>query len=837
MNRKVTQSKNLCWWAFFLAIIIGAITLAPIVIADNGYFTYYGDFCAQEIPFNIHLHEMVRSGQLGWDWNTDLGANILGSYSFYTIFSPFFWLTLLLPSEAIPFTFAPLLVLKFAFASFTSYFWLSRFTKDKRFAVLGGLLYAFSGFSIYNLFFFHFHECIVFFPLILLGIELLLTENKHLPLILAVTINAVVNYWFFIGEVVFTIIYFCVRISSPEFSQKLKKFLFVAIDSLLGVLIAAVTLIPAVLAVMGNPRTAFPENLLNGLDLWVYSYETTIPAIIANFFLPSDLPSVNSMFYDKNHIFSSVAGWLPLFGMSGVIAYVRARKKDWLSTMIIVCTVFALVPILNSSFALFNDMYYCRWFYMFDLILALATVLSIEHMPKEDAQHIDFKKGLIPASVVSILLILILAFTPTYLRKKDEWEIGLTKGSHIFIAGAILGVICIALTFIIWKIQNNKNFFRYTLVLTALVCAVYGAVFLKFGYNENDEHKELISCLKKTQVDVILPEMKDEENFARFDFYECLSNINMVWELPSIQCFHSVVPVSIMEFYPKAIGVERTVRSNPMQEDYELRSLLSVKWLYIEKDLDGGDPMPGYSLIKKKAGFKIFENDNYIPMGFTYDSYISENDFYDIKVENRSQALLSAIVLPESVANRYSDYLPEYKNIESIERDFEQYEKNVKKLNKNASNLFKASSYGFICEIDLDKDNLVFFSVPYDRGWTAYVNGVETAIEKVNVGFMAVLAPKGSNTIEFKYETPGLKIGMIISISALVITTAYMIILKKKKNNSDIIVNVKQENKKINEIEVDDTPIEEDLTIIRKPEDVPKIEGGEEIKAKIYPEL
>jgi hypothetical protein len=66
---------------------------------------------------------------------------------------------------------APLLVLKTACAALTAYMYLARFVRDRAYAVLGSLLYAFSGWMMYNVFFNHFHEAAVFFPLLLLGIE------------------------------------------------------------------------------------------------------------------------------------------------------------------------------------------------------------------------------------------------------------------------------------------------------------------------------------------------------------------------------------------------------------------------------------------------------------------------------------------------------------------------------------------------------------------------------------------------------------------------------------------------------------------------------------------
>ena len=55
-------------------------------------------------------------------------------------------------------------------SSAAAYALLRRFVRPD-YALIGGILYAFSGFSIYNVFFNHFHEAIIYFPLMLLGLE------------------------------------------------------------------------------------------------------------------------------------------------------------------------------------------------------------------------------------------------------------------------------------------------------------------------------------------------------------------------------------------------------------------------------------------------------------------------------------------------------------------------------------------------------------------------------------------------------------------------------------------------------------------------------------------
>ena len=65
--------------------------------------------------------------------------------------------------------------------------------------------------------------------------------------------------------------------------------------------------------------------------------------------------------------------------------------------------------------------------------------------------------------------------------------------------------------------------------------------------------------------------------------------------------------------------------------------------------------------------------------------------------------------------------------------------------------------------------------MPYEAGWSATVNGEPAAIERVNVGFMAVVVPEGESvTIEFTYHTPGLAPGFGITLVSLAVLVAYL---------------------------------------------------------------
>ncbi len=216
--------KSLHIQAFWTALLVAVAIFLPFVIYNGGYFIFIGDFNAQQIPFYKQVHRAIREGNVNWSWTTDLGANFLASYSFYNVTSPFFWLTLPFPTDFVPHLMAPLLCLKHGCAALTSYFWFKRFVRDQQYALLASVMYAFSGFMFFNIFFNHFHEVAVFFPLMLIGMEELVKNNRRGLFAAAVAINAIVNYWFFIGSAVFCVLYFFLRCFDKSFGASFKKF-------------------------------------------------------------------------------------------------------------------------------------------------------------------------------------------------------------------------------------------------------------------------------------------------------------------------------------------------------------------------------------------------------------------------------------------------------------------------------------------------------------------------------------------------------------------------------------------------------------------------------------
>ena len=83
--------------------------------------------------------------------------------------------------------------------------------------------------------------------------------------------------------------------------------------------------------------------------------------------------------------------------------------------------------------------------------------------------------------------------------------------------------------------------------------------------------------------------------------------------------------------------------------------------------------------------------------------------------------------------------------------------------------------------VKLDEPRLLVLSIPYDGGWTAYVDGEKTDLMRANVMHCAVALQHGEHTIELIYHMPGLRTGVVISLTAVLILAGLGLYQKRKR--------------------------------------------------------
>lgn len=752
--------------AFLLSFGIAFLFIVPFILRGHGILYVVDDFNLEQIPFNVISNASVKSGNVFWNWYNDLGSQFIGSYSFYTLGSPFFWLSCLFPSQAFPYLIGPLLMLKFAAAGATSYAYLRRFMRHSGAAMVGSLLYAFSSFQLSSITFNHFADVVAFFPLLLIALEEAVVNRRRGAFVLTVALCALINYFFFAGEVVFLAIYFFVRFLAGGYFSTLRQLLrsvgHLLWEGVLGIGIASVLFIPSMMFTLANPRTS--SGFATIKSMLVYD-RASYMSILIGAMMPAQVLHQWSM--GIGWAFSSTQCFLPLFGFLLVLAFVLRNRKSWITWLLAVCLVFYLIPVLNSVFYGFNATFYGRWLYMPTLIMALASARVLDEDEPPSLR--------LPMAALLGLYLVFMAFLYVF---SAHWNWQIIYNEHFVIYQLLL--IGFGLLSAIYLFSRRKEpwFYRRAALLTGVFIVLSGSFVINHNEKLYPSPTEFTQLYTNASNEVTIPA---GQNF-RVDTLACYRNISMLLNIPNDGSFNSTVNDSLFRFYD-SLGDTRVVETQLPFSQYGLRPFLSTRYVLVVngypnlsmlRNFGSVDNLPDLTPIEKTAHFTLYESSDFIPMGYTFDSYMTESQFESIPQEQRHLALLKALILTPAQEQEYGSLLPDIDGSTLSSLSQSAYNADVANRKAEASTSFTRSNTGFTAQITLKKDNLAFFSVPYDRGWSAKVDGKAVPVEQVDYGLMAVPCGKGTHTITFTYLPASYLIGFSVTLISILLFVLYM---------------------------------------------------------------
>ncbi len=761
INQSRPSVQSLCTGAL-IGCIIGIVAFAPVWLNHNGQYMDYGDYFVQYVPFIKELKRMVLSGNLSWSWNSFLGDGFIGAYSYYTVFNPFAWFVALFPDDYILYGTMFATLLKLSVSMVTAMMFMRCFCKKDITALIGALLYTFSGFSLVNTNFYFFLDVVAVFPLVLYGLEKLIEERKNSIYVLALMLNAVINYYFFVSTVILVIIYVVFRLKLYKiYSWKECGIVFkqIAIYSVIGCGLAGISLIPSFYAILGSGKAIASIGTEIQLMYWTQEVLERIRTLIA----PIESGRYHA-FFDSG-IWSSTGVYLPLFGCVFVFQWCIC-KKDWLKKICIFLLICYFVPVLNAAFNLFSSTAYTRWLYGMVLIFSLVTVLSLEEI--SDLRTSVNKKLLLGITMFTFLLLLVPTVT-YFLYKNGIYAIN--RFASVCVTEYFMGycaiIIMLILTILnyigVWYVVVSKKYHAKKVLLIVFIACIFN-----FGvYNELNYDLHNTDYSNRYYQEKSLTEGVEKNDYIfeyRIDHPGQIANYSLFKNMPSVNYYNSLQnPGSSRFAYSVGIGdgLADTVLTTPIEGAEYTDALLSVKYYY---DYDGESIVPkGFSYLRTENGVKIYENDNYIPMGFVYDTYCTETKLNDMLPKERAKAMLQTLVIKDSDAELVSKYLTETTDLSDDINSI------VSKRKEFSSNSFIGTSTGFSADIFLNEENIVFFSIPNDTGWEITVNGVPAETIEVNYGLMGIFCGAGKNIISATYHTQGLTLGLVCSFVCLAI--------------------------------------------------------------------
>lgn len=432
--------------------------------------------------------------------------------------------------------------------------------------------------------------------------------------------------------------------------------------------------------------------------------------------------------------------------------------------------------------------------------MSLMTAQALER-----GKSPQLKKGAMTAVFLFVFFMLVY-FLPS---KNDAGNIvffNMTENKTIFLRGAVgTAVLCLMLLLVVFALPKSfgerfvegdkrprqKRGLRDAIILFAVIisCIIATFVPVRNGSGIISERGK-----KMWQEQMLFNKVNvDQSSFCRGEVDSTSTNYDMVWGIPSIHCFLSTVPSQIFDFLEEACGITRTVETNIPVENAGAKALLSARYYFENAEIskkrifNKGEGTDGYVFLKNENGFDVFENLNFIPMGFAFDYYITESEWKDLNPEEHDYDLVKVLIIPDEAAIKYGDSLNMQElTAEDLTDSGMSYLDFTEECDKRAAtscSVFETDTKGFTAKTKMFKDDtLVFFSVPASAGFTCTVDGKETEIIKADFGLMAIPVSGGAHDIRVTYTQEGLKTGIFMTLAGVILIAAYAVYMLRLKN-------------------------------------------------------
>ena len=197
-----------------------------------------------------------------------------------------------------------------------------------------------------------------------------------------------------------------------------------------------------------------------------------------------------------------------------------------------------------------------------------------------------------------------------------------------------------------------------------------------------------------------------------------------------------------------------------------LQTITSVKY-YLTKRPDQNAFGPTYEHLADFRDVHLYRNRYALPLGFCYDAYIAASAFAKLPVwfqrpgnPQSDRGRRSRRGAFDSVSAASAERPCGVVRRRAIRRGYARAASRHPVDSAHSQNHISGT-------VTLTQKKLMFLSIPFDRGWSARVDGKKAELLKLNVGFMGLVLEPGSHTIELEFKPPYLVAGAGISLVSL----------------------------------------------------------------------
>ena len=765
--------------AFFLIAIVAFFVFKDFLLFNKVF--QYKDIGSDTMnglypPIRHTADYIHRFGIPSWSFNYGMGQNI---FPFF-LHDPFDLILYIIGKNSIPWGFGYLEFLKVVSGGIIFFFYLRTIGMKGLTCITGALLFSFSGFMILGGGWFLFSYEAVNTALLLLAFERLYRYNSWFlfPFAVAgIVISQPFNLYLY-G--LFLAVYAAVRFLEDAKAFDWKKFLGMygklILFGLFGLALSSVFLFENVLQLIESPRgsggNSYFEKLSSAPLFATGSLEHNITAIFRLF--ASDLLGTGSNFKGWNNYLEApifYSGLLSILLFPQVFPFLSKKNKIVYAAFFFIWVLPVVFPYFRYAFWLFTGDYYRGFSFFVSLTFIFLTVRALNHI--DTTMKINF-----PILIVTVIVLFSVLSYPYYknlrLSPVDPTVMGFVKIMLFVYALLVIGL------------SHTKIKPYAVLFLLVALCAELGylsgltvnrrsivtanELSKKIGYN--DYTVEAVAFLKKRDNSFY---RVDKNYFSSTAMHGSL-NDGLAQDYYGTSAYHSFNQKYYILFLQSVNVVNKENENesrwaNGLKNRPALESLGSVKYFLT---VDENSSMRyvlsmGFDSIGHFGDVTVSQNKNHLPLGFAFDKYLTHSDFDKLSNPQKDFTLLRAFFIEDGEEKKYAglarfqltDTLPESAYTWDLIRDL------TDSLRKNTLHMTEHGQTHFKGTIDLEKKELVFFSIPFDKGWKAHVDGKEQEILLVDAGLSGILLEKGKHNIELDFIPRFRKEGTIVSLTSL----------------------------------------------------------------------
>lgn len=734
-------------------LTIIAIFILTLIITKTSPFGTQAigksDAIAQYKPMLYNFIMSLKNGILElYSFNNGLGNPFLFNYTYYLI-SPLNLIALLFKNGDI--MYLSVIIIKIIFTSIFTTFYAKKHNCTNFISFIATLSYVFSSWFLAYYYNIMWLDTFMIFPLFQYGLEQLIKENKIYIYIFSLAYLYITNFFLAFSVLVYGLIYYIIRnffYEEKNIKEKLKNTLVFIISTILAVLLILFYLI-----ILVNVKK---QTGLGASDVTEANY------------IVSTIDLIKSLFYGTTNITTEFSGsTYPNIATNTIILisifYFFINKKinikDKLFALIGINLVLASIMIKNFDYILnmFHNVVGLTYRYSF-IIVFLSIIMFIHNSNNFDIK--DKKKILIIPLILVLLLLLNV--------KNMEFNI------------FILNLVCIlAYTTLIIFYTNTKLYklliATVLVIQTLFVCCTSIPSNIKkeeLSYNNFQTKKTTYRVNTIDETDFLNKNMYTNEN-ATYLFTSMTYNpvLEMINNLGCNSGSNSITCYVDNDLFNMLFNVKN---------NYYLEKIYSVNTETANVILDETSVKKATEdLITAMTGITDIYNQETLTATIENDTSIFKTDYSFYLIDNNYKGYTI------NYAQDYKEFT--YKNTnENILKEVNIYTINNEKLqeiyNKLKNNQINYTNYSdsyIEGTINVDENQMIFTSIPYDESWEIKVDGEIIKPTMILESLIGIECSPGTHTISMKYKVNYTK-PIIISLITL-IGLIISVIIKNKK--------------------------------------------------------